>query len=190
MTGKTQWRAQLLAARAVVPDPVTQAEAEAITTGAVRLVRTLRARLVCAYMPMKGEPGTIGLLDGLHAVGCRVLLPVVVGKEPLEWAEYTGEDSLRPGPFGLREPAGERLGSGIVGNTQVVFLPALAVDRRGVRLGRGAGHYDRSLEFASSTSLLVGIVRDEELVEELPVFSHDVRVDGVLTPARGVELLH
>ncbi len=70
-----------------------------------------------------------------------------------------------------------------------IRIVVLAVDRRGVRLGRGAGHYDRSLEFATPTSLLVAVVRDEEVVPELPVFPHDVRVDGVLTPSGGVQFL-
>ena len=65
-------------------------------------------------------------------------------------------------------------------------MPALAVDRRGVRLGRGAGHYDRSLVFAAAGVTLLAVVRDEELVERLPGEPHDVRMSGALTPGRGV----
>jgi 5-formyltetrahydrofolate cyclo-ligase len=67
-----------------------------------------------------------------------------------------------------------------------VLVPALAVDRRGVRLGRGAGHYDRSLVFASAGAARLAVVRDEELVERLPGEPHDVRMTGALTPGRGV----
>ncbi|RJQ71974.1 5-formyltetrahydrofolate cyclo-ligase [Pseudonocardiaceae bacterium YIM PH 21723] len=189
MTDKTQWRKELLAARKAVSPQVATAEATSLLRGAVDLVQMLRAKLVCAYVPMAAEPGDIRLLDSLRAAGVRVLLPLASGEEPLDWAEYTGEDSLAPGPFKILEPIGDRLGQAAVGTAQVVFIPALAVDRRGVRLGRGAGHYDRSLEFATATSLLIAVVRDEEIVPELPVFSHDVRVDGVLTPSGGVEFL-
>ena len=47
----------------------------------------------------------------------------------------------------------------------LVLVPALAVDLRGVRLGRGGGWYDRSLPLARSRTALLGLVRDEEVVE-------------------------
>ena len=67
-----------------------------------------------------------------------------------------------------------------------MLVPALGVDRRGMRLGRGAGYYDRSLLFAAPDAVLLAVVRDEELVECLPGQPHDVRMSGALTPARGV----
>ena len=60
----------------------------------------------------------------------------------------------------------------------VVFVPALAVDRAGVRLGRGAGFYDRSLPLAAPAARLVAVVRDDELVDEVPAEPHDVRDDA------------
>ena len=67
-----------------------------------------------------------------------------------------------------------------------VFVPALAVDRAGVRLGRGAGFYDRSLPLADPAARLVAVVRDDELVDELPAEPHDVRMTHALTPGRGL----
>lgn len=143
-------------------------------------------RTVCAYVPVGGEPGSLALLDAIRAAGCRVLLPVVVGSAPLDWAVHEGEDSLQRADFGLLEPSGERLGDRAVAEAEGVLVPALAVDRRGVRLGRGAGHYDRSLPLASDDVELVAVVRDSEFVDELPGEEHDVRMGAVLTPERGV----
>ena len=64
-------------------------------------------------------------------------------------------------------------------------MPALAVDRAGVRLGRGAGFYDRSLPLADPAARLVAVVRDDELVDRLPAEPHDVRMTHALTPGRG-----
>lgn len=111
------------------------------------------------------------------------------GKEPLDWAEYTGERDLRPAKYGLREPAGPRLGSDAVGKAGLILIPALAVDRRGVRLGRGAGHYDRTLGAARPDALLVAVVRDDELVESLPEEPHDLRMGWALTPRGGLRWL-
>ncbi len=142
---------------------------------------------VCAYLPIGSEPGSVALLEALRAHGHRVLLPVVVGAAPLDWAVHTGPEGLRPGPHGLREPSGPLLGPAAVGGAGLVLVPALAVDRRGARLGRGGGHYDRTLPAAVAP--LVAVVRDEEFVAELPHEEHDVRMTAVLTPERGLTRL-
>jgi 5-formyltetrahydrofolate cyclo-ligase len=68
-------------------------------------------------------------------------------------------------------------------------VPALAVDRAGVRLGRGAGFYDRTLPLASPAALLVAVVRDDEIVDRLPTEPHDVPVTHALTPNGGMVAL-
>jgi len=68
----------------------------------------------------------------------------------------------------------------------LVLVPALAVDKNGVRLGRGAGHYDRSLADTASGTHLVAVVRDQEIFEALPAERHDIRMTAVLTPNRGL----
>ena len=88
--------------------------------------------------------------------------------------------------FGLLEPAGPALPAETLSEAAVIVVPALAVDRRGGRLGRGAGFYDRSLPLRDPAAHLVAVVRDEELVEELPVESHDVRMTHAVTPGGGV----
>jgi 5-formyltetrahydrofolate cyclo-ligase len=119
--------------------------------------------------------------------GRRVLLPVVVGPAPLDWAAYDG--SLVPGPFGLREPGGRRLGVSAIASAGAVLVPALAVDVAGHRLGRGGGHYDRSLPLAAPETPRIAVVRDVEVVAELPAEPHDVRMTAVLTPIGGLRQL-
>ena len=148
---------------------------------------------VCAYMPIGTEPGSVELLEALRTLAERVLLPVVSHSAdgvplPLLWGEY------RPGElvaarFGLQEPAGPALPAETLSEASVVVVPALAVDRRGGRLGRGAGFYDRSLPLRNPMAHLVAVVRDEELVAELPVEAHDVRMTHAVTPGRGVVTL-
>ena len=179
---KPAWRAHLRAARAAVPPSVRAAEASALS----RWVRSLRGT-VCAYWPVGTEPGSVAMLSALVEVGCRVLLPVVPsgGPGPLEWALFSDVDAMAVGRFGLVEPAGRRLGVDAIGQASTVLVPALAVDRRGVRLGRGGGYYDRSLTLTRAGTELVAVVRDEEVVERLPAEPHDVRMTAALTPTGG-----
>ncbi|MFC0547212.1 5-formyltetrahydrofolate cyclo-ligase [Kutzneria chonburiensis] len=178
---KDAWRKRLVKARAEVSSEVRAAEAQALADAMSAVAWP--AATVCAYVPVGTEPGSVAMLDALRAAGRRVLLPIVTGKEPLDWGVYFGADSLVPGPFGLREPSGLRLGRGAVANADAVVIPALAVDRQGVRLGRGAGHYDRSL--GGVTAPRIAIVRAEEFVDRLPAEPHDVLMTAVLTPSGG-----
>jgi 5-formyltetrahydrofolate cyclo-ligase len=64
----------------------------------------------------------------------------------------------------------------------VLVVPALAVDARGRRLGRGKGHYDATLSAFAGRS--VALVYDTQLVPEVPVGDRDRAVDAVCTESR------
>lgn len=188
---KAEWRARLLAERAAVEIGVHLAEARALAAAAATLPDTGPGHTVCCYLPFGTEPGSIAVVDALAATGARVLLPVVPDTPgPLLWAEYTGASGLVTGRFpGVREPGGSRLEPDAVGDAAVVLVPALAVDRSGVRLGRGAGYYDRTLPMADPRARLIAVVRDTEVVPRLPHDPHDVRMSAVLTPGGGLRPL-
>lgn len=184
---KQRWRSRILAARRALPPEVHAAEATALAAAVREFSGT-----VCGYLPVGSEPGSFALLDALRAAGCEVLLPVVPEPDssgppgPLDWGRYAGATALRSGPLGLREPSGPRLGAAAVAAANVLLVPALAVDRTGVRLGRGAGYYDSTLLLARPDALVAAVVRDVELVAALPAEPHDMRVTAVLTPGAGL----
>ena len=181
-------RAKILAARRAVAQDVHDAEADALCGHLSDVVDD--GQLVCAYVPIRFEPGSITLLDKLLRLGNRVLLPVARREAdgvplPMQWGEYR-PGGLVAARMGLREPQEPWLPAEAVTGAGVVFVPALAVDRAGARLGRGAGFYDRTLPLADPAARLVAVVRDDELVEELPAEPHDVPMTHALTPHRGL----
>lgn len=185
---KAEHRAALLAARRAVAPAVRDAEAVALCEHLAAVAGP--GDTVCAYVPVGAEPGSMGLVDRLHDLGARVLLPVTGAGDPaaLLWGEYR-PGALVAGRFGLLEPAEPWLAAEAIAQASVVLVPALAVDRRGVRLGRGGGYYDRSLPLRSPGARLVAVVRDEEVVDALPSEPHDVRMTHALTPHRGLVAL-
>jgi 5-formyltetrahydrofolate cyclo-ligase len=185
---KAALRERVLAARRCVADDVRAAEARALA-GHLELV-VEGGTTVCAYVPVGTEPGSAELLDTLLRRSGRVLLPIARTSAddtplPLRWGEYR-PDSLIPGPWGLLEPPGPGLPESALGEAALVIVPSLAVDRRGVRLGRGRGYYDRSLGRRNPRARLVAMVRDAEFVDELPAEPHDVLMTHALTPTRGL----
>ncbi|TDT32389.1 5-formyltetrahydrofolate cyclo-ligase [Streptomyces sp. BK208] len=187
---KRTLRRDILAARnRLTPDDVREA-ARALAGRALGLPELAGARAVAAYVSVGAEPGTLALLDALRARGARVLLPALLPDNDLDWGEYTGEDSLarvrHGGRMELCEPAGERLGPDAVTLADVVLLPGVAVDGRGLRLGRGGGSYDRvlaRLEAAGARPALLVLLYDREVVARVPAEPHDRPVDAVVTPS-------
>lgn len=185
---KAQWRARLIERRAAVSLQQRVLEGRSLTQQVLDLTWAAPGYTVCCYVPFEAEPGHIGLLDMLTDAGATVLLPVTPAEHgPLDWSAYAGTSSLISGKIpGLLEPSGPRLGAEALGDANLVLVPALAVDDRGVRLGRGAGYYDRSLPFVAAGAMVAAVVRDEELVNQLPAEDHDVRMHAVLTPGHGL----
>ncbi|MFE3993645.1 5-formyltetrahydrofolate cyclo-ligase [Streptomyces goshikiensis] len=189
-TDKALLRRELLAARRALSAEDCRTAARALSRSALALPELAGAGTVAAYVSVGTEPGTRELLDALRAAGKRVLLPVLLPDNDLDWAAYEGPGSLagaaHPGKMRLLEPAGPRLGPDAVTGADAVLLPGLAVDARGMRLGRGGGSYDRvleRLERAGAHPALVVLLYDEEVVARVPEEPHDHPVKAVATPS-------
>ncbi|GAA1899881.1 5-formyltetrahydrofolate cyclo-ligase [Asanoa iriomotensis] len=183
-------RAAVLAGRRSLSAKAQVTAASAVAAVLAELVRASAPRLVCAYVPIAGEPGGADLAALLRSAleePAELLLPVLRPDNDLDWAAFTG--TLVPAGRGLREPAGERLGVDAVAGAGLIVAPALAVDRRGMRLGRGGGSYDRALARVPAGVPVVALLHDGELVDRVPEAAHDQRVTGVITPAGGLTRL-
>ncbi|SFN62968.1 5-formyltetrahydrofolate cyclo-ligase [Streptomyces sp. cf124] len=187
---KRMLRRELLLVRSgLTPDDVRKTTG-ALADRALDLPELAHARTVAAYVSVGSEPGTLALLDALRARGVRVLLPVLLPDNDLDWGVYEGEASLarvrHGGRMELLEPAGERLGPDAVTTADAVLLPGLAVDARGMRLGRGGGSYDRvlaRLARAGADPALVVLLYDTEVLDRVPEEEHDRPVHAVVTPS-------
>ncbi|MFG3497945.1 5-formyltetrahydrofolate cyclo-ligase [Streptomyces sp. NPDC047928] len=184
-SGKTALRSRLLAARALLTDTDVREAGAELARHALELPELADARTVAAYVSVGREPGTRTLLDALHTRGVRVLLPVLMADNDLDWAPYEGAERLVRARRGLLEPAGPRLGPEAVVEADAVLLPGLAVDARGLRLGRGGGSYDRvlaRLARAGADPALVVLLYANEVVARVPEEPHDHPVHAVVTP--------
>ncbi len=183
---KRALRAPLLAARRARPE-ADRAAARSAITAHLRVVLAPATR-VAAYLPLPTEPLDRAWLRSL-AGQARVLIPVVTGPSPLDWCEFT--EITRPGLLGIEEPAGPRLGPAAIAAADAVLVPALAVGAAGHRLGRGGGHYDRTLALrarlrGTDQDLVIALIYDEELGLDVPHDHLDRPVSAAVTPGRGL----
>jgi len=186
---KAALRRRLLADRARLTPDQRAAAGRALREAVLELPQVQMAGTIAAYYSLSSEPDTHGLVYALWKRGGYVLLPLLRPDADLDWASYEGPDSLRPGPRGLAEPSEPPRGMDAVTRADLVLVPALAVDRGGVRLGRGGGSYDRALARVAPGIPTIALVYDGELLDEVPADGHDQRVRLVARPSVGITRL-
>ncbi|MFL6171728.1 MAG: 5-formyltetrahydrofolate cyclo-ligase [Marmoricola sp.] len=182
--GKLALRDQLVTARGRLPLAVLADRARLVSDRLLASEEVRRAATVAAYVSVGREPGTGVLLDALSAAGKRVVLPLLQPDDDLDWAVYAGPQSLASARRGLLEPVGEPLGPEAVATADVVIVPGLAVDRAGLRLGRGGGSYDRALGRVPVGTFTCVVLNDSELLDHVPAAPHDRRVSAAVTEER------
>lgn len=138
---------------------------------------------VTSFMSLPTEPQTDALNRRLLDAGTRVLVPRIVGSD-LHWVELAADSEFTIGAMDIREPKGPAVPLRAV---RAMFMPALAIDGDGNRLGQGGGFYDRALAAVArhrdGGPLRIALAFDDEIREWLPTEWFDSPVDVVITPA-------
>ena len=186
---KAALRRRLAAARSRLTDAERAAAGRRLRDTVLDLPEAQMAGTVAAYYSAGTEPDTRGLVYALWKRGSYVLLPLLLPDGDLDWASYEGPDSLAAGPRGLLEPTERPRGPAAVSSADLVIVPALAVDRRGYRLGRGGGSYDRALARVGAPVPTIALLYDGELLDEVPVAPHDLAVRLAARPGEGITRL-
>jgi 5-formyltetrahydrofolate cyclo-ligase len=147
----------------------------------------LAAQSILFFAPLPEELDVWPLLADALAAGKPVALPRFVdaaqGYEAFQVLDPATD--LEQGKFGIREPRSQcpRFPSD---RLDLILVPGVAFDPQGGRLGRGQGYYDQLLAGLRGTKC--GVAFDQQVVHEIPLEKHDVRLDCMLTPTRWVEL--
>jgi 5-formyltetrahydrofolate cyclo-ligase len=186
---KIALRRQLIANRNNINRPERDATIRPLRDTVLSLPEIQMAGTVAAYMSVGTEPDTRGLVYAIWKRGTYVLLPLLRADDDLDWASYEGPDSLGPGPRGLLEPTEPPRGVMAVTSADLVIVPALAVDRGGMRLGRGGGSYDRALARVGPAVPTIALIYDDELLDEVPAGPLDQPVRMVAQPGQGITRL-
>lgn len=131
------------------------------------------AHSVLLYASLSDEVDTSQLISQALQNGKRMFLPVVEG-DVLALKAYRGKVVV--GPYGIREPVGERLLD--YRQIDLAVIPGMAFDRLGHRLGRGKGYYDRLLP--SLRAYKIGLCFPFQLLDSVPANIYDQRVDEVI----------
>ena len=138
-----------------------------------------RAQTVMMYMAMSLELSLSSCIQMAWDAGKMVVLPRVNGKD-LEICRVSNlEGDLQVGAYNVLEP---RQHCDVVQSDDIdlVFVPGVAFDRLGARLGRGKGFYDRLLNNLPETCLTIGICFKAQLLKSIPYGPNDVCVREII----------
>jgi 5-formyltetrahydrofolate cyclo-ligase len=152
-----------------------------IQARALQLPAYQTARSVALYCASQNEVGTEEILNNALASGRRVFYPRTAVDGAAEFIAVTSSADLCAGRHGIREPSGSQRLSGDERRTLTVFVPGMAFDRMGNRLGRGKGWYDRMLAWLEDQATLVALAYEFQIVDEVPTSIWDKKVHLVVT---------
>lgn len=176
---KAALRKEMLRLRRALP-PQTRLQASlACARLALELIPSYQNRLVALYGSMPDELDTAPLAQGLLAQGAHLTYPKVISPRELAFYPATPEQLVIsekniPEPF-TNAPFTP------INMIDIFFVPGLAFDKQGGRLGFGGGFYDRTLAHTRPTALRIGYAFACQLLEQLPTQEHDQRVQAVIT---------
>ena len=190
---KEALRRQMRAALAAMTDGDRARASVQLGRHAARLAAFHDAQTVALFAPLATEPDIHPLVEEAWARGKRVVFPLMsrVGDVPrLDWHAATAwAELVVAGPFGIREPDPARCPRVAPGELDGIFVPGLAFDARGGRLGRGGGYYDAALSALDVGTPRIGMMFTRQKAGEVPRDAHDqmltcvVTEDGEITPA-------
>ena len=179
-TQKAALRAEFRARRAAIPNDIRTGKNQTLWGNIfTRLPAFHTARTLLFYFPLPHEISLIPVFNYAREQGIDCAFPRC-GQQAGDMDFYYVDDldELAAGKYGIREPrADARLVTDF--SDAAVFVPALAFDREGYRLGYGGGYYDRFL--AAHNVISVGVTYEDFLVDSLPRGEYDMAVDSIVT---------
>ena len=178
---RDQLRRATLSYRRTLAQSECLAWSHSIQARAIALPQYCVARAVALYSPVENEVATQMILDGALSSGKMVFYPKLNSAESSDFARVRSVEDFVEGRFGIPEPAAaDPIPRGAAADL-VVFVPGVLFDRRGNRLGRGGGWYDRALSKLRSHGVFVGLAYEFQVVDSLAVESWDQRLHFIIT---------
>ncbi len=177
---KATLRQKALARRRALGRETRSLLSERLTQEGVRLARLWTPSVVSAFHPIREEPDTLALLEALTEDGFATVLPVVAGRDShLVFRLWRPGDPTALGRMAIPEP----LEAASAVEPDLLFVPLACFDRRGHRIGYGAGYYDRSLARLRRMKRIhaVGVAYGVCEVAAVPYEAHDQSLDAIVT---------
>lgn len=185
-----QLRNQIKAHRQQLSQSTLKLHSQKVLRQATRYLPFRHSRRIAFYIAVRGEMDPAPLLRLALRTGKSAFLPILRERPSrgLWFAPFTARTGSSNNRFGIPEPNYSHSKLAMPWSLDLVFVPLVAFDREGHRLGMGGGYYDRTFAFKANRShlkgpTLVGLAHEFQMQSELPVMPWDIPLDAVITEA-------
>lgn len=145
-----------------------------------------KAKRIMAYLSMKGEADLDPFIQKALADGKEIYIPVCLPEKQMEAGRLLGMEHFKKGPYGLRDlPDGYTTVDPC--RLDLVLIPGVACTEDGIRLGMGAGYYDRYLSQVDFEKRVVTLW-DFQIIEDIPCEPFDQKMAQVVTEKRIIKV--
>jgi len=151
-----------------------------IVSKILAMPQVVNADALFLFFPLKDEINLLPLVDFAKANGKKIAFPLCEDKNgTMSFRLVDSLDELEDGSFGTREP--QKSAPEILPQNAVIFLPAMAIDKQGYRLGYGKGYYDRYLtKHAELKPFKVGVIYRDMIFDKIPHDEYDIPCDKIV----------
>lgn len=159
---------------------------DAIENNLFELANFLESSIALLYVDKEGEVGTQRILKRCFDLNKIIVLPAFNNeKYDMKLMKVDNlETDLVMGSRGVLEPDINRCKIVPIESIDIAIIPGLAFDEKGGRIGTGDGYYDRFIPKLSNTTRKVSLALDKQIIQQVPVDSHDKHVDIIITDER------
>lgn len=137
-----------------------------------------KAKRVMFYIAFDGEVNTTEMIEEAQKSGKIIVVPICKKNRIIKACLFGNKERLVRGPYGIWEPMLEHCVN--LKQLDLVIVPGVAFDKKGHRLGRGKGYYDRFLKKLSKRTTSIGIAFDFQILPSIPATTYDASVNKVI----------
>lgn len=182
---KAELRKQLIDERRAYSKTEVLRNSAIITQRLFELDKVRKAKIISTYIGKEDEVQTIDIIQKSWVAGKTVIVPVVdADRASIYFSELSDLNHLQKGHYDILEPLPEKISVSSLTSADVIIVPGVGWDSQGHRLGHGLGFYDRALENVPDESTIVGLAFEWQVLESIPIESHDRSVDLIITETR------
>lgn len=172
-------RQKMLAMRRALSANETESRSSSLKENILSLLEYKNAKKIMAFLAMKGESNLDGFIRQALLDGKEVYIPVCLPERQMEAGRLIDMEHFEKEPLGLRNlPAGYEVTS--PESLDLVLIPGLAVSQEGIRLGMGAGYYDRYLARVPFEKR-VAALWDFQVIPDIPSEPFDQKIAKIVT---------
>lgn len=188
LNDKERIRNKVIQIRDLIPVEVRREKDKRIYKNLTGLREYRSAASVMLFASFRSEVNTFSIIREALKDGKAVSLPrVAINRGEIKTYRIRSLEELEEGYMGIQEPPADREREVPAEEVNLILIPGVAFDARGGRLGYGGGYYDRLTGRMTARPGLIALAFEEQVIDEVPVASHDIRVNRIVTDKRVIQ---